>query len=333
VRSPKRILWLLCSLEFIAALLASPGESPAFSFALGYYYSTSDRAIQEYDPSGNQVASLPAGPGGLLRGLAFGPDGLLYVVRDVPQPSSGTETPTVEALNADGSVVRSYTFGGLLSNDLFYGAITFDPSGSSFYVGANQGVYRFDTTGATGSLFLSNQFSGPEAFQMAFLPGGQFLVASFHSVTLYSSTGVMLSTISNLSDPNKLTGDIFPMLNAVTGVAYDPKSDSTFVTMIGDSGLPFALLRLAGTSSTITDAKGYWYGADPFLTPDGKLLVGSGTQAPGVFTTADLTLQTQLGTTPAIFVTEFVPEPSTAVLLAAGLGGMSVWRRQMRSPA
>lgn len=306
-----------CShLAAAAALLMFPLVSLANTFSPGHFYSSSDSAINEYSLTGTLVSSITDSRGD-LRGLGFGPDGLLYVVH---AGNSFSGSASVEALDSSGAVVRSYIFTGSLSGNISYGKISFDASGQNFYVGAANGVYKFGIAASSGSLFKN-----VEAFDLKALPSGDLIVASGYSVNRYDSTGTQIGSVSMLADPNGLTGDSSPFLVDVRGVEYDSATNTTFVSMLGYSGvinMNFKILALAGATNSITGIENYWYGDDLLVTDDGRLLVGSRTQAPGLFSTS-LAYLGQFGGPEARFVAMLaVPEPSATIALALGLGAL-----------
>jgi hypothetical protein len=301
-------------LALSTALFTCSFAASAITFVPGHFYSTSDSAINQYSPTGTLISSL-ADSRSDLRGISFGPDGLLYVVH-AGNPFSGAAS--VEAINNSGTVVRSYAFTGSINGNNSYGKISFDASGQNFYVGAGNGIYRFGVTSSSGSIFKN-----VEAFDLKVLPSGDLMVASGYAVSRYDSTGVLTSSISTLSDPNGLTGASNPFLVDVRGLEYDFVTNTTYVSMLGYSGavnMSFKIIALAGSSNAITGIENYWYGDDLLVTDGGKLLVGSRTQAPGVFSTS-LAYQAQFNGPSARFVAMLaVPEPPPMATLALGLG-------------
>ena len=310
------------SLAAALVVLTSPLAALAFSFVPGHFYSAGETGINQYNTTGTLLGTLPIATGLYdLRGIAFGPDGLLYVVRE---NNAITSSPArVDVINEAGTVVRSYAYPGIVSNNITYGKISFDLSGQSFYVGGWDGVYRFDVGGSSGALYLNTQ----SVFDVRPLANGQMLVATNYDVRRYSSSGQLLGTVSTLADPNGVSGTSFPWLVDVRGLEYDPTTNTTFVSMLGYSDFFFKIIALSGFSNVITGVASYTYGADMTVTPDGRLLVGSWTQAPGLFTTS-LDYQGQFGGGDALFVAMMpVPEPSAALLLLAGLAGLWTRRR------
>lgn len=305
-----------------AALFAAP--SHALTFVRDHVYSTSDSAINEYTSTGALVSSMGLA-GGSLHGLAFGADRNLYVVRE----GTGFVGGSVDALDSSGGVVRSYAFTGAIGGNISYGKIAFDPAGEAFYVGAGNGVYKFDTAAAGGRLFLNET-----AYDVDVLPNGELLVATGGQIKHYSNAGALLGSISSLSDPLGITAHTFPFLSDIRGIAYDPVTDSTFVTMLGYSGvvdMSFKLLKLKGLTNEIVGMENYWYGDDIALLDDSRIAVGSRTQPPGLFST-DLQYLGQFQGVPARFVTVGpIPEPETMVLLAVGFAVVAIAARRSHS--
>jgi hypothetical protein len=314
----------------IKQLLAASGlvwctsSALALGFTPGHLYSTSDTAINEYDATGRLLSSLPAGPGGELRGLAFGRDGLLYVVRDDPVLF---RTASVQALKDDGTVVRTYTFSGTVFGNGSFGKITFDHDGNRFYVGASNGVYRFDTAVSTGTLFAST-----EAFDVEVLPNGEILALGGYELRRYSDTGTLLNTVTTLLDPLGITGGAGPWLVDARGVEFDAATNRTFVSMLGYSSvvpLQFKVLALDGNSNRIADMADYWYADDLFVGQGQQLLVGSWTQSPGIFST-ELDPLGRFDGPSAQFVTALpVPEPGALALWLLGLPALLLAARRM----
>lgn len=310
----------------LVAVMAAPLSALALTFTAGHYYSTSESAINEYNAQGTLLSSIAYGSSGDLRGLTFGPDGYLYVVR-AGDPFA--TSASVDVLRSDGGMVRTYGFTGLVWGNISYGKISFDVNGSSFYVGASNGLYKFDAAGNSGFLFKN-----VDAFDVKPLPNSDILVASSYALNRYDSAGTQLATISALTDPMGLTGDPSPRLVDVRGVEFDPASNKTFVTMLGYSGavnMSFKVLALKGGTNEIEGLENFWYGDDMFVTDTGRLLIGSRTQTPGMFT-PQLSLLGQFNGPEARFVTSLpVPEPTSQLLLILGLGfGAIMTRRRPR---
>lgn len=308
----------------LASIALACNSAFALSFTPGHLYSTSESAINEYDPSGHLLSSMQVGFGE-LRGLGFGQDKLLYVVQENESPWGGVNT--VKAFDSAGNAVRTYNFTGAISGNISYGKLSFDASGENFYVGSASGLYKFNIAGGSGKL-LANV----DAMDVEVLPSGELLVASSYALNRYSADGKLIGGFGTINDPDGITGDSYPWLVDARGVEYDPASDTTFVTMLGYSGMFDKVLAFEGLSNKLVGIETYWYGDDMFVTETGKLLIGSRTQPPGLF-------DTQLGFVgpfdgpDARFVTALsaVPEPGAVALLLAGAGvawGAAVRRRR-----
>src|SRR5262245_44315582 len=104
--SSRQLLLRLLPALSPAALVLWPLATGAISFTYGHYYTTNyfSRVITEYNAAGHVLGSLtlPFDVGGELRGLAFGPDGLMYVT------AARTTGFAVLALDSAGAVQQTY---------------------------------------------------------------------------------------------------------------------------------------------------------------------------------------------------------------------------------
>lgn len=310
----------------------------AFSFTPGDYYASTGSSIEQFSPDGQLLGSLTSGSGpisaGSGRGIAFGADGLLYIVRD----------GSVDAMNADGQVVKSYTFPGWIDGNISEGNITFSNDGSTFYVSAADGIYKFNSKSLQGSLLTA-----APSYQIAMEPNGNFFSVSEYSISEYSASGSLLSSSPpEIADPKGLTTAFndWPgvILTDLRGIAFDPSTNTLYTTMLGYSGgtktsMTFKLMALDATTYDLKAITNYWYGSGLSWTSAGVLLAGSRTLAPQSFG-ADLSSIATLGSLPAMFVTSMpVPEPSAydyeflglGVLGVVALRGMTGDRRQRTS--
>jgi len=90
----------------LAFMAVRPLTAIAISFVPGHFYTTNYFSLDiiEYDAGGNVLGSMtPAVVGDELRGLVFGPNGLLYVT-----VVRGTGFAVV-ALDSSGTVHETYT--------------------------------------------------------------------------------------------------------------------------------------------------------------------------------------------------------------------------------
>ncbi|WP_396270068.1 hypothetical protein [Ideonella sp.] len=236
------------------------------------YYASRGNAIDQYSTSGALERTYPlTGADSAAKGIAFGPGGM-YVVR-----SSVWGTSRVEVFNEASTLIRTYSMAGQMSGLVTSGNLRFAPDKKTFYVSALDGVYRFPVSGTAGEKIID-----VSSTDVAVMPNGELLVAENYSISRYSADGKPLSSVTTLSDPHRLAPPGAWLVN-VRGVTYDPRSDTTFVTMLGYSDFYFQLIALEGTSNVIKGRTQFGYANTMNLTPDGKLLVGSWTQSPGMF--------------------------------------------------
>jgi hypothetical protein len=281
----------------MAAVLALTLVSGAKAdFNPGDFYGTSSTTVIHYDNSGAVVDSftIPPSQATELRGLAFGPDGLLYIV------AGRNRGFAVLAVDSDGNVQEAYEMlNGLMGGNISYGKISFGldqdhhhhHQNGSFFVGTGFGLVRFDLGDLQSGTYLNNR----EVFAVKSLPWGNLLVASAYNIAEVTNTGDLVRTIQG----NFGFGDL-------RGLEYDSNADIIYATMLGYSGYEFQLMALDGTSGDLLAHTYFWYGDDIFLTPDGYLIVGSRTQSPGSFD-ENLREVSYFGGGSVMFVTQ-VPE-------------------------
>ena len=285
----------------------------AFSFKAGDLYSTVEGSfsVYQFDPAGptTGMIELPRSYGQypLLHGLAFGPDGLLYVVVDGPTASS-PEGNAVLALDGTGAVVQHYPFSSRLGR-LSSGGIAFDRAGH-FYVGVSNELLRF-TVGQPGSAApfweTAASVNGVEV-----LPSGDLLVIGYGGVSELDPTTMASRLVFAASDPN--------------GLGYDAAADRVLVSVPGMS-TPAHVYRVDRATGVLVDGIEAANPADLLTLADGRTLVGSRTSA--FFADADLHRVGSLGQFESIFVAQAsVPEPATASL--ATLVGVGLLGRRRR---
>jgi hypothetical protein len=289
-------------------LLASTADA-ALVFAQGDYFTTnggfnsSSPTISEYGANGfpNGSLTIPTTVGTDPRGLAFGPDGLLYttVVR-----GSGA---AVVALDRFGNVHQTYAMPNLYaagSGDC--GKIAVD--GQHLYVSIQDSLMRFDIGNPNSGqqIYTNNQ-----VFDQVIEPNGNLFVASAYEIDEITAEGAVLRSL-----PSSFPGGPAPSYTDIRGIEFDPASNKLFVTMYGYTGHFFQLMRVDATTGVLEQATTFNYGDDLFLTQSGNLLVGSDNQAPQFFTQG-LSPLGALGPTSQIFVTQkTVPEASGLALFA-----------------
>jgi hypothetical protein len=271
-----------------AAMILLPAASLA-DFTPGDFYTAnySSNTIIYYDGSGARVGSftVPLGVADEVRGLAFGPDGLLYAV------AAFQGGINVVALDSDGHVQQAYPYNAWIGGNISYGKIDFDQSGS-FYVGTSDGLVRFDLGDPASGTLLTHG----DIFAVRALPSGNLLIASSYAISEIDNSGSFVRSIQ----PH---GVFFADLR---GLAYDASSDTIFATMLGYTGNYFQLMALEGTTGDLLAQTYFWYGDDICLASDGRLIVGSRTQSPGIFT-EDLNQLGSFAGDSRMFVTQ-VPE-------------------------
>jgi hypothetical protein len=279
------------------ALLNYLPPAAAMTFTPGDLYSSNyfSGVIKQYDASGHYLSSINIG--GDVRGITFGPDGLLYAVA-----SEGTSGFEVLSLDQSGTVHHVYTGSDYVGGNISSGKIAFANNGEFFVAGAGN-LTAFTLGSSSGTAVYGNN----QVFDVTPLPSGNLLVLSAYELQEITTSGSVVRTI------NSSIG-----LGDARGVAYDPRTNDIYVTMLGYTGDYFELMQLDGTTGNVLANTSFWYGDDLTLTADEKLIVGSRTQAPGIF---DINLN-QTGTLNGgqqMFVTQMpVPEPSSLAVLAVG---------------
>lgn len=159
----------------LVTLVLWSGNAFAITFTPGHFYGShyNKYGISEYDSTGKFLGHLSTAPVP-TRGIAFGPDKLLYFAF----PDGGGFA--VKAMESDGAVQQPYSFPERqIAGSSFAGKITFD--GAHFYV---QGV-RF-TVGIPNSAEPVLPFG---IIDVAPLPSGNLLAIDAHQLNEYSPEG------------------------------------------------------------------------------------------------------------------------------------------------
>jgi hypothetical protein len=310
---PVRVLnaLLLCCLAWHSIAQAN---AQAFSFIPGNFYGTQGRDVVSYNPSGGPAGSVTLPGGNELRGLAFGPDGLLYVVS---VDGDGVE---VRAINGIGQVQQSYKYSAWIGGNISWGKIAFDRDGY-FYVGALHGIVRFQI-GATQSGGYVPGTDGPFGiYDLDVLPSGNLLVADSYNINEITRDGASVRHFTSLTE--------------IRGVAYDSATNQVYATELGNSGTGyFRTLRYDFTTAEQKGAVSFWYGDDIVLAADGRVIVGSRTQAPGIFD-KDLNQSGSFQGGETRFVTQLVSVPEHTVVSDFNGDGSSdlVWQNNVTGDA
>src|SRR5262249_24535943 len=145
LKSNRRIIGLM--LLGLAAMCSLSGANAAITFTPGHIYGASDwtvpgpRIIMEYTENGMYLGSgtVPSlDQGEEIYGIAFGPDGFLYVVK----ARSGYTGLSVVVLNRPGVIHETYTY-----NDGWFGIVSegkIPVDQRYIYVASYFGVIRFN---------------------------------------------------------------------------------------------------------------------------------------------------------------------------------------------
>ncbi len=290
----------------ILGLLLIPARSDA-GFVTGDYYDSpflaTSGVINEFAPSGAADGSITIQ--GLtsprILGLAFGPDGLLYAV-DNSKGQSGYE---VVAINSAGVVQQTYLDTDPMGGNIAQGKIAFDATGH-FYVGDGAGLAQFTLGSAnSGHLIYSSPSNG--IYGITTLPNGDLLVETAGSILELTTSGALVRQVGTVGEFTNLHG-----------LAYDPASNFIYATALGSASGAYQLMKVNGTTGAIIASTYFYYGDDVKLTGTGDLLVGSSSQAPGLFD-LNLNLVGQLAGPSSQFVATAVPEPASFTICASGL--------------
>jgi len=296
-QSGSAILWLVGWMLFAAP--AAPAQTttlpPAthFGFTSGHIYTVGlfTRTILEHNASGTIVAgdTISENYADALHGLAFGPDGYLYVVA---VRSSGF---AVLAVDSTGTVRRAYPMNNVyVGGNLSSGKIAVDAH--HIYVAGGDQITKFDIASPSSgtSIYTNNQL-----FDVKILRNGNLLAASAYAVNEITTTGTVVRSIAPGGNGHFVD---------VHGIEYDPVTDKVFVTQLGSSGSLHQLMRLDATTGAVEKNVQFNYADDLFLLANGNLLVGSNYSPPRLYT-PDLTEVRELGPYDANFITQFHPPP------------------------
>jgi hypothetical protein len=292
VKTLRRFVQIAC---FVCAAICNlPDANAGFSFTPGHIYSTwtfgDTTNVDEYTADGTFLASLTVPSlvqNDELRGIAFGPDGLLYAVM-VHFADSGYQ---VLALDSSGTVHQTYRMNGIyLFGGVSYGKIAIDDQGNMYVAGATALVHFTIGDPTSGTILYPHD----QTEDVKILPNGHFFVASDYAVDEITSTG---SFVRNVVSSN---GTDF--VN-IWGIEYNPATNKLFVTQLGTSGSMYSILRVNASTGEIETGAVLNYASDLFLTASGNLVVGSWTETAQIYD-QNMMLVGPLGTDQRFFVTQ-----------------------------
>jgi len=308
--------------------LGFSSQAPALplGFAPGHIFTTQyfSTDIKEHSVDGRLLATFSIKGlqlGEETKGIAFGPDGYLYVVLD-----RLFEGARLVAIDANGSIVKSYALPVPTGGNISYGKLEFADDGRVF-VGTGAGVVRIEL-GATGSAQLLD--ATQDVFDLALLPSGNLLMISGYSLDEIDSNGNLIRSFA-LSDPNHVSDASSFFVNDLRGVEYDASTGRVFVSMLGNSdNLSFVTMAFDLATGVLLDIGSFNYGDDMFLLGD-TLLLGSRTETPWILSPVDLSVLGRLEGPERMFITRnnfaAVAEPGSFALMAASLLMMLAVRR------
>jgi len=265
-------------------------------FGSGRLYSAQydEPAVYVSNPDGSNYVTFNMFPTyDSVSGLAFSPDGKLYATTNTDFDS------TVRAFGPQGQVLESYPVPGYLMGNISYGKVAVDQQ--HLYVAGGNSLFKFNRGDSDSAVGI---YSNNQVFDVEILPSGNLLVASAYEIEEITSTGTVVRTIDMVG----------PGFTDIRGIEYDPDTNNLFVTHLGHTGFFHRLMRLDATTGVLEESISFNYADDLFLLDSGDLLVGSRTNAPRIYS-QDLDLLDTLAGGERIFVTQYVPEPSSVVLV------------------
>jgi hypothetical protein len=276
------------------------------------YTSNNDMIIKHYSSAGAFINSFsfPSIYGNEVRGMAVGPDGLLYTTI-----SKGSAGFSVVACNAAGIVQQTYSGPDYLAGSLASGKINFANNGQFFVAGV--GLRRFSVGNPIGMTVYSSVL---DVYDMQRLGNGNLLLLNQSQIQEITTSGSVVRTI------NSSIG-----LNDARGIEYNPVTNKIYVSMLGYSGQSFRVMRLDGQTGLVEKNVQYHYADDLYLTPDNRLLVGSSSLNVGIFD-LDLNQVGSLAGGSQEFVTQIIPAPEPGSFVLLGTVALMAVARQRRVP-
>lgn len=264
------------------------------------------------------------------RGIAFGPDNLLYVV------TLASKGYRVLAMNQLGTIQKTYVQeDARIGGNISFGKIIFQADGR-FYVGDLDGLTRFQIGDPSSKTRIWNSAG---VYGMTRIPNGNLVLASSNEELVeIREDGTRVRSIE-LSDPDKLATGLLG-LSALRDVLYHPQEKALYVTHLGHSTFEWKIMKMDPQSGALRAIDQYWYADDLALLKDGSLLVGSRTKAPARYST-DLELLSEfegeqfddarlfVATFPPIFEVDLLPTLTPELSISLGKGTVSLsWTSQ-----
>lgn len=282
----------------VACLLVAPLRAAALSFVPGHLYATGYttgpylRDVIEYDADGRirDVLRLAPEIGNDLRGLAFGPDGLLYVAV-VQRPGF-----VVVAIDHCGVVQATYRGDAYLAGNTFSGKVTI--AGDDLYVAGWNDLTHFDRT-RPGAGNVIYHHPNAQVFDTVVLPNGNLLVALDYAVAEITASGELVRWL----------GAPRPYFYVdIRGLEYDPVRNDVFISQFGYTDFFDRVIRVDGTTGAYEDDATLFSPNDLLLTSRGELLVAS-REIPARRFSRDLVPLGALRGDPRPFITEHPVSP------------------------
>ncbi|HEU5237085.1 MAG TPA: hypothetical protein VFU37_08075 [Pyrinomonadaceae bacterium] len=262
---------VMCSLRAAdASITFTPGHIYSTYTGSPIYGDSVYRNVMEYDANGTVLGSLVIPslvPGDELHGIAFGPEGLLYAVKEHGPPDPGF---SVLVLASSGAVRNSYTYNAVYSGNISDGKIAVDRQ--YIYVAIGTEIIRFTIPDPnSGVSIYSNDF---QVLEVKILPNGHLFVAANYQIDEITNTGTVVRTVARYNGIEFVD---------IRGIEYDPVTNKLFVTELGLLDATYTLRRLNASTGAIETSAFFDYADDLFLTESRTLLVGSRFHTPRVY--------------------------------------------------
>jgi hypothetical protein len=263
-------------------------------FEQGDIYTThyNDNIVSQYDVEGNFKGSLTVEGVNTIRGIAYY-NNLLYAAVN----GGWSDDLSVIAFDESGAIVEEYRSVGRVAGNISYGKIAIDDN-AGIFVGQGNDLMHF----VVGESESAESLYGEGIFDVKTLSNGTIIVATSYNILFMDSQGNILRELT-VSDPDELTGSSLFRLTDIRGIEYDEKSDVLFVSMLGHTGLQFPILKINGTTGELINFETYNYADDLQLLEDGRLLAGSRTRTPNLYS-SELDAPITLGSESKMFVTQ-----------------------------